>query len=101
MTIDGTRFHSGVFHRAEGLLAAEAGEDLLMMDVKLGRYFNLNSVGARIFTLLEQPMTQRALVAALTDEYEVSEQVALEELETFLGVLLERGLITVSDGSAN
>ncbi len=99
--MEGTRFRNGVFQRAEGLLAAEAGEDLLMMNVELGRYFNLNSVGARIFALLEQPMTQQALVAALTNEYEVSEQVAFDELETFLGVLYERGLVTVSDGPAN
>ena len=90
-----------VFQRAKGLLAAEAGEELLMMSVDRGRYFNLNSVGARIWALLEQPMTLHALVAALTHEYEVSTQVAHQEVETFLEVLLDRGLVTISDSPAS
>lgn len=93
------RFHRGIFQRAEGLLTAEAGDDLLMMNVTLGRYFNLNPVGARVWALLEKPLTLQALADKLTEEYEVSEPVLFEELQAFLQILLQRELIVVNDAS--
>lgn len=98
--IDTRLLSEGVFQRTEGLLAAEAGEELLMMSVDLGRYFNLNAVGARIWALLEKPLMVEAMLATLLAEYDVTPEVARQELETFLGALHERGLVTVSNALA-
>lgn len=39
--------------RNDGLLATEVDGDLVMMDVASGRYFHLDPVGARIWTMLD------------------------------------------------
>lgn len=94
------RLPSGdAFLRADGLLAAAIGDELLMMSVEHGKYFNLNAVGARIWDLLATPVTVDGLVAALTDEYDVAPDVARQEVERFLGTLRERGLLASADAA--
>lgn len=86
--------------RAEGLLAAAVGDELLMMSVKEGKYFNLNGVGARIWELLAEPVTPDGLVAALTAEYEVDDDTAREQVVEFLSALRARGLLVSADAAA-
>jgi hypothetical protein len=83
-----------VYRRADGLLAAAVGDELLMMSVALGKYFNLNPVGARIWELLETPHTVDGLVEALTAEYEVAPDIARREVDRFLQDLEERKLLS-------
>jgi hypothetical protein len=90
----------GLLQRADGLLTAEVGEELLMMSVEQGRYFNLNSVGARIWELLATPMTTAGLMEALTAEYDVDPATALSQIEGFVGALRERGLLVADDAAA-
>lgn len=95
------RLSSGdAVRRADGLLAAAVSDELLMMSVELGRYFNLNAVGARIWELLETPRTVDGLVAALTAEYDVAPDTARQEVERFLDALRERGLLASADAAA-
>lgn len=88
------------FQRADGLLTAAVNDELLMMSVESGTYFNLNPVGARIWELLETPTTLERLVAQLVAEYEVAPDTAQDEAERFLGTLHERGLLKPGDGTA-
>jgi len=83
----------GVLVRAEGLLTAALDQELLMMSVEQGRYYNLNAVGARIWELLETPTSTDALVATLTAEYDVDPETARSHVERFLGELRQRGLL--------
>lgn len=95
------RVSSGeTLRRAEGLLTATVNDELLMMSVEHGKYFNLNAVGARIWELLEAPITVDGLVAALTSEYDVAPDTARQEVERFLDALRERGLLTPGDAAA-
>lgn len=83
--------------RAEGLLAAAVGDELLMMSAAEGKYFNLNDVGARIWELLASPTSVEGLVTALTDEYEVDADIAREQVLDFLSALRARGLLIPAD----
>ncbi|MQP65969.1 PqqD family peptide modification chaperone [Niveispirillum sp. SYP-B3756] len=87
----------GTFRRADGLLTASIDEELLMMSVEQGRYFNLNAVGSRIWELLAEPMSVDGLTDALTAEYDVDPAEARREVERFLGALRERGLLAVDN----
>ena len=88
---------SGVLRQADGLLSAGVGEELLMMSVAQGKYFNLNSVGARIWELLARPTSVEALLAALLSEYEVNDDTVRREVDEFLRALCERDLLAPSD----
>ena len=95
-----TEASNATLRRADGLLAAAVGDELLMMSVAQGKYFNLNGVGARIWELLAEPTTLDGLVAALTAEYEVDGESARREVENFLAALRERELLAPPTGIA-
>jgi NH3-dependent NAD+ synthetase len=53
----------------------------------------LNDAGAILWQAMEKDPTPQALVAALTAEYDVSEQQAREDVETFLQKLAVTGCL--------
>ena len=89
------------FRRADGLLAAAVGDELLMMSVELGKYFNLNAIGARIWELLETVSTLDGLVAALVAEYDVAPDTARAEVARFLDALAARELVKPVDAATS
>ena len=82
-----------VLSRRAGLMTTVRNGSVVMMDTMAGKYYNLGSVGGRIWELLEEPMTIAALVKKLTDEYDVSAAQCRADILPFLDTLLERGLL--------
>ena len=82
-----------ILSRREGLMTADMNGSAVMMDIMTGKYYNLGSIGGRIWELLEEPMTIAALVQKLTDEYDVSAETCRTDILPFLDTLLERGLL--------
>ena len=82
-----------ILSRRAGLMTADMNGSAVMMDIMSGKYYNLGSVGGRIWELLEEPMTVSALVEKLTAEYDVSAELCLADILPFLTKLLERGLL--------
>ncbi|MFZ2403632.1 MAG: PqqD family peptide modification chaperone [Methylobacter sp.] len=79
--------------RADDFLGAVVGDELLMMSIEKGSYYSLNSIGARIWELLESPIGIDGLVARLTEEYNVPVDTCRQEVARFIEALRERGLI--------
>jgi hypothetical protein len=84
-----------VLCRSPKLMASGVGEETMMMDIDKGMYYALNSVSSRIWSLLEQPLSMQAVCDKLLDEYDVEPEVCKQEVEQFLGQLLERNIVTV------
>lgn len=82
-----------VLSRRAGLMTADMNGSAVMMDIMTGKYYNLGSVGGRIWELLEEPMTVTALVGKLTAEYDVSPDRCRADIEPFLTKLLAQGLL--------
>ena len=82
-----------VLSRRMGLMTADMNGSAVMMDIMTGKYYNLRSVGGRIWELLEEPATVAQLVQKLTAEYDVSAEQCRADIAPFLQTLLERGLI--------
>ena len=53
----------------------------------------LNGSGAMLWRVLEQGASREELVAALLDEYEVSRQQAMADVDAFLNKLLQAGCL--------
>lgn len=79
--------------RADDLLGAPVGDELLMMSMEKGSYFSLNSVGSRIWELLASSIAFDDLVAQLTAEYDVPAEACRKEVAIFLAALRERGML--------
>lgn len=84
---------SDLVRRSDNVFTAELEDTLLMMSVEKGAYHGLNSVGARIWELLEHPTTEAGLVERLTAEYEVAPETCAAQVAVFLAALRERGLL--------
>jgi hypothetical protein len=64
-----------------------------LLDVESGLYFGLNALGTEIWNLLERGGTEEDICARLLDEYEVGPDDVRGDVATFLGALLENGLV--------
>lgn len=84
---------SATIRRTENVFTAPLEDTLLMMSVENGVYHGLNSVGARIWELLEQPTTEAAVIERLLAEFEVEPEICTAQVAAFLTGLRERGLL--------
>lgn len=71
------------------------GEGVLL-DLKSEKYFGLNAVGMRIWSLVEGHCDLRAVHAVLTSEYpEVDSADLQRDMERLIAELVEAGLMSV------
>ena len=80
------------YTRNPNLVAARVDDDIIMMNVESGQYLSINSLGGRIWELLEGHVSIQQITETICDEYEVSEAVCRADVEAFLKQLLELGL---------
>jgi hypothetical protein len=78
-------------------LASEEGAVLLNLET--GLYFGLNPVAARIWELLEAPLSERELEELVANEFQVDPNIASLDVQHFLGSLSERGLLRSDSAS--
>jgi hypothetical protein len=74
--------------------SAAIGDALLLMSIERGQYFSFNSVGRRIWELLEHPATRQDLLCRLSEEYEIEPGLGARHLSEFLTKLRELDLVT-------
>ncbi|MEZ9821427.1 PqqD family protein [Shewanella sp. 10N.286.45.A1] len=82
-----------LFSQNSALSCAPMGEELVMMDVEQGQYFGLNPIACAIWQLLETPRNIDDLVAALMQQFEVSEAQCRQDTEVFIKELMDKEFI--------
>ena len=82
----------------EFVLREIAGEYIIIPTGKTVLEFNglitVNEVGVSLWNMLQNEVTFDELVQGILDEYEVEENVVREDIQEFLDVLIDRGVIT-------
>ncbi len=86
--------------RNEAVVFTELDGDVVMLDAKAGRYYELDSVGSRIWTLLEDKPTLAQLRDALAVEFDVGGEALLEDIHQFMSELAKRGLVAEAGDEA-
>jgi hypothetical protein len=76
-------------------MARTVGDDLVILDVRSGRYFELNDVGSLIWERLEYEVDVESLVDAVTAEFDAPRDVVFRDVEVLLGDLIKAGLVAV------
>jgi hypothetical protein len=83
--------------RADGHRSAELADgDLVVLSVASGGYYGLNPVGARIWSLLQEPRTVRELEGRMLEEFEVDPARCAREVRDLLRDLADFGLVEVT-----
>ena len=64
--------------------ASDIDGDKVMMNLEKGMYFSLNSVGSRIWDIIENPTTADEIIKILLNEYDIAEEKCREAVVSFL-----------------
>jgi hypothetical protein len=85
---------------AQGQVSSELGGDAVIMDIKSGAYLGLNSTGARIWNLVQQPRKVSEIRDAICKEYDVESDRCENDVLSLLRQMAARGLLeTVATAS--
>jgi hypothetical protein len=69
--------------------------EAIILEMTAGKYFGLNRVGARVWQLIQSPVTLSELVGQISKEYDVESERLVADLTEFLCHLESARLITV------
>jgi hypothetical protein len=83
---------SQAWRRDSGLPFQRLEEDTIVVDPKRREVHLLNETAARVWELLESPLTLDELVAALTEEYDASEDEVRASTSELVAELGEKGV---------
>ena len=81
---------------SKDVLTQELQDETVLLDLDSENYFGLDSVGTRIWQLLNEGQDEVAIVNTLLDEYEVEREVLEKDIAELLGRLNEAGLIKIA-----
>lgn len=85
---------------ADAVFQNLAGEDgAVLLHLGSGQYHTLNQVGARVWELLETPLSEAELTRRILAEFEANDEAVAQDVKMFLGELLERKLVHLSEGA--
>lgn len=76
-------------------LIQRTGGEAIVLDIASERYFGLNAVGARLWTLLSEDPELAQAHRRLLDEYDVPSTQLESDLVAIVGELAEAGLVSV------
>jgi Coenzyme PQQ synthesis protein D (PqqD) len=85
---------------AKEQVSCPLGEEAAVLNLKNSVYYGLDSVGARVWTLLQQPRSVGELRDAILSEYEVEARRCEKDLLALLESMRSEGLIEVRAVSA-
>jgi hypothetical protein len=79
--------------REHGLNWREIDGEVVVLDIERSHYLNLNPTGCVLWLMLAAGATERQLVEKLTEEFDVNEETARNDVETFVANCRENGLL--------
>jgi len=80
---------------AKDQVSSDLGGEVAILDLKAGVYYGLDAVGARIWSLIQEPRTVNEIRDILLEEYEVEPERCERDLLVLLQRLADERLIEV------
>ena len=81
--------------RAEICLTSEVNGEIVFFHPVDGKYFASTPVGCEIWRLLESPRSVNELTRKLIELYDVSEETCHNDVEQFVGELVQKQLVEI------
>jgi hypothetical protein len=79
----------------DDVIVRELQGESVLLDLNRGLYFGLDTVGTRIWQLVQQHHRLRDVLAAMLSEYEVDESTCTRDLLSLVETLREKQLVEV------
>ena len=80
---------------AKDQVSSDLGREVAILDLKAGVYYGLDAVGARIWSLIQEPRTVNEIRDILLEEYDVEPERCERDLLVLLRRLADEGLVEV------
>ena len=87
---------SAILRAAPDQVSCDIGSQKAILSLKNGIYYGLDSVGSRVWELVQTPWRFDDLQAILLDEYEVEPERLSADLQRLCEGLVKAGLIEVA-----
>ena len=81
----------------EHTLAEQVGDEMVLLNLDSGKYYGLDEVGARMWSLLAGLGAMEPVYLALIEEYEVAPGQLRHDLATLVNDLVDHGLLDIVD----
>jgi hypothetical protein len=88
---------NSVVQRNPDVVAADAGDDLIMVSIATGYYYGVSDVAQEIWTAIEHPKRVSELIDQLTETYQIDASSCEEQTLSFLEALQAESLLQVQD----
>ncbi|WNF35284.1 lasso peptide biosynthesis PqqD family chaperone [Bacillaceae bacterium IKA-2] len=82
--------------QSKGNIVSDMDGEKVMLSIQNGKYYNLGELGGEIWSLIDKPISAKEIVTKLVDLYEVKKVDCEEQVLSFLGTLLDEGLVQIS-----
>jgi hypothetical protein len=77
-------------------IARRVGDETVILQLRSGTYFGLDSVGARIWQLLEEGKSPTEICNVMLDEYDVLPETLERDIMALIKNLLAQDLVSTS-----
>ena len=89
-----TGFSGGALRAPDGVYIEELPDgDSVLLNMENDKYFGLDTMGTHLWAALTTSTTIDDAVQLVLSEYEVDEHQLREDMEEFVGDLVDRGLV--------
>ncbi len=82
-----------MYRRNADILAANVDDDLVMMSIRAGNYYNIGGVGTLVWELLSQPRSLDDLIDGVVADYDVERERCAADIGAFVEKLVSLNLI--------
>ena len=79
--------------RSDTAMARRVDDDLVILDIPSGQYFELNDVVALLWDRLDGSHSVEDLIDVVLAEYDIDRDTASTDVEDLLGELIRAGLV--------
>ena len=86
---------------AKEQVSCNLAEEAVILNLKAGVYYGLNSVAARIWNLIQEPRTVSEIREAILEEYDVDPDRCESDLLALLRDLTAKDLVKAQDETAS
>lgn len=88
---------SAIISPATDVLVSEFGDELVILNLRDGVYYGLEDVGARIWKLVQEPVSVLAIRETLVSEYDVEPTRGERDIRALLEQLVAHGLVEIRE----
>ena len=81
------------FRISDGVVFRELDGEAVLLNLDSGMYYGLDSVGTRIWQLVERHGAPDAVARAMAEEYEALPSAIRDDVDRLLAALVEKGLL--------